>query len=226
MIAKWSYDDSFVAFVKGSPEKIESISLPMSIPKEYHTILQNYTQDGLRVLALSYKYLPHMTLSQAKEVKREDVEKNVIFIGFLGNYMKIIIQTLKIVMQNMVKPATMIWLGQLQKAAIDTIMATGDNGLTAVSVGREWDIINSHKIAYIAELSDNNTDGETIIWTKIDIAKSGIHHTDQKDNQELPDDLNNQREVLKKSSNSSNLSERLAVENCIIQRGNIEIFYT
>lgn len=129
-------------------------------------------------------------------------------------------------MQNMVKPATMICLGQLQKAAIDTIMATGDNGLTAVSVGRECGIINSHKIAYIAELSDNCIDGEAIIWTKIDIAKSGIHHTDQKDNQELPDDLNNQREVLKKSSNSSNLSEPFAVENCIIQRGNIEIFLT
>lgn len=73
----------------------------MSIPKEYHTILQNYTQDGLRVLALSYKYLPHMTLSEAKEVKREDVEKNVIFIGFLGKFeimlLKVLLYSIKLI---------------------------------------------------------------------------------------------------------------------------------
>lgn len=124
VVARNSYDDSLVGFIKGSPEKIEAIAFPESIPENFRKILQVYTQDGLRVLALAYKYLPDVTYASAKDLKRDDIESNVVFLGFL-------------VMQNMVKPATMKCLMQLQNAAIETYMATGDNGLTAVSVGRE-----------------------------------------------------------------------------------------
>jgi magnesium-transporting ATPase (P-type) len=43
------------AFVKGSPEMIHSLSTSKSIPEDFHDVLEKYTQDGLRVLALSYK---------------------------------------------------------------------------------------------------------------------------------------------------------------------------
>jgi magnesium-transporting ATPase (P-type) len=43
------------AFVKGSPEMIQSLSTSQSIPEDFHDVLEKYTQDGLRVLALSYK---------------------------------------------------------------------------------------------------------------------------------------------------------------------------
>lgn len=39
-------------------------------------------------------------------------------------------------MENFLKPETTDIIGQLQKANIKTIMATGDNGLTALSVAR------------------------------------------------------------------------------------------
>jgi len=55
---------------------------------------------------------------------REEIECDVIFLGFL-------------IMQNKVKSVTNKCVHQLQDAAIDTLMATGDNGLTAISVGRE-----------------------------------------------------------------------------------------
>lgn len=124
VVACSNYDDSIMCFVKGSPEKIESIAIPSSIPSNYAKILQNYTQDGLRVISLSYKCLENTNFNDAKKLKREDVEKDVIFLGFL-------------ILQNKVKSATMRSLGELQKADIATIMATGDNGLTAVSVARD-----------------------------------------------------------------------------------------
>lgn len=50
-------DNKFTAYVKGSPEMIESLSIHESIPKTYYDVLEKYTEDGLRVLALGYKEL-------------------------------------------------------------------------------------------------------------------------------------------------------------------------
>ena len=62
-------------------------------------------------------------------IAREDVEKDLTFLGFL-------------VMQNKLKPATIKALSELNEADIRTIMATGDNMLTAISVGRKCGIVN------------------------------------------------------------------------------------
>lgn len=40
-------------------------------------------------------------------------------------------------MENKVKPETIGVIERLQRANIDTVMATGDNGLTGVAVGRK-----------------------------------------------------------------------------------------
>ena len=74
VISKNPYDNELVGFVKGSPERIKSISVDNSIPDSFDKILKNYTQDGLRVLALAYKYLPDATYQQAKGLDREDIE--------------------------------------------------------------------------------------------------------------------------------------------------------
>ena len=61
-------------------------------------------------------------------MKREEVEKNIIFLGFL-------------IMQNKLKSATIKSITELNQADIRTIMATGDNMLTAISVARKCGII-------------------------------------------------------------------------------------
>jgi cation-transporting ATPase 13A3/4/5 len=58
------------------------------------------------------------------------VESDLHFLGFL-------------VMQNKLKPVTTTVIKQLNEANIRTIMATGDNVLTAISVGRECKIIDA-----------------------------------------------------------------------------------
>jgi len=74
VISKNPFDDSLVGFVKGSPERIQSIAIKNSIPDHYNSILQNYTQDGLRVLACAYKYLPNVSYQNAKAMERQEVE--------------------------------------------------------------------------------------------------------------------------------------------------------
>jgi cation-transporting ATPase 13A3/4/5 len=112
------------AFVKGSPEMIHSLSNSESVPEDFFEVLEKYTQDGLRVLAMGYRTLQNFEVDWVKSCKREEIEQDLTFIGFL-------------IMENKIKPETNPSLEKLQKANIDTIMATGDNGLTAVAVGRK-----------------------------------------------------------------------------------------
>lgn len=161
VISRTNFDKALVGFVKGSPEKIKSICIKNSLPANYDNELRNYTEDGLRVLALAYKYLPNVSYDQAKEMKREQIESDVIFLGFL-------------ILQNKVKPETKGSLQKLQAAAINTLMATGDNGLTAVSVARECGIITCEKVAYLAELSTTEEGQSKIVWTFIDVPKNDL----------------------------------------------------
>ena len=48
----------FRVFCKGSPEKIEEISDPNTLPVNFHSILDSYTEKGYRVIALGTKLIP------------------------------------------------------------------------------------------------------------------------------------------------------------------------
>ena len=86
-------------------------------------------------------------------IPREDVEKDLTFLGFL-------------VMQNKLKHATIKALAELNEADIRTIMATGDNQLTALSVGRKCGIISEEQVVYLADLAKKEgSQTEEIIWT-------------------------------------------------------------
>lgn len=117
-------------FVKGSPEKIKELSIKSSLPDDFDSQLEEYTQRGYRVIALAYRAAPkNLSYQQLMVINRDDVEKDVIFLGFL-------------IMHNKLKSATNKALKELNDADIRTIMATGDNMLTALSVGRKCGIIN------------------------------------------------------------------------------------
>ena len=157
VVAKHCLDNSLIAFVKGSPEMIHSLSRENTIPYDYFDALEKYTKDGLRVLAFGYKKMPILDPVQLKTIKREDIEWDLTFIGFL-------------IMENKIKQETYLSIENLQEADITTVMATGDNGLTGISVGRNWGIISSRKTVYLAERI-NSPNGEKIIkWLKIDVS--------------------------------------------------------
>nr|CAD7602595.1 unnamed protein product [Timema genevievae] len=118
----------FHVYCKGSPETILSLSLPDTIPIDTSSVLEEYTQEGYRVLALAYRELRKLSYAKAQRLLREEVESNLIFLGF-------------IVMENRLKQGTSATLIMLREANIRTIMVTGDNMLTALSVARDCGIV-------------------------------------------------------------------------------------
>jgi cation-transporting ATPase 13A2 len=77
-------------------------------------MLQNYTTNGYRVIALAGKSLDEsISWFQALKLSRENIESDLDFFGFL-------------IMQNMIKPETTPIINELQNAGLRTVMVTGN----------------------------------------------------------------------------------------------------
>ncbi|KAH9492498.1 hypothetical protein Btru_025992, partial [Bulinus truncatus] len=120
---------NFDLYVKGSPEMITSLSKAETIPLDFQEVLQSYTKHGYRVIALAWKELPaKLNLVKVQRLNREQVENELNFLGLL-------------IMENHLKPQSTPVICELNDANIRTIMVTGDNMLTALSVARECNMV-------------------------------------------------------------------------------------
>jgi len=128
VIVKNKFDQTFRAYVKGSPEKIAELCIKTTLPSNYTQILEIYTAKGYRVIALSAKIMRDFRFLQVQQAKREQIERDLHFLGFL-------------IMENKLKAPTQPTIQTLNRCQIRTIMATGDNTLTAISVGRDCNIL-------------------------------------------------------------------------------------
>lgn len=133
-------------YVKGSPEMIASLCKKETIPENLEECLVSYTKQGYRVLALSCKSLPHsVQWHKIQHYSRDQAECELDFLGF-------------IIMKNLLKPITPSIIEKLHSAKVRTVMVTGDNMLTAVSVARECEMVKPcEKIISIA-VSDEGFD--------------------------------------------------------------------
>ena len=95
VVVKNSLDDHcpYHYFVKGSPEKIKELSIKGSLPADFDEILDDYTQRGYRVIALAHRAATGISYKQIQTINRDEIEKNLNFLGFL-------------IMQNKLKAAT------------------------------------------------------------------------------------------------------------------------
>ncbi len=119
----------FDVFVKGAPEKVASLCQAETIPSDFTSILQIYTKQGLRVIAAATKSLnANARWKDVDEMSRGELEEKCEFLGL-------------IIMQNLVKQETYPAIEKLHEADIETVMVTGDNILTAISVGRDCKLI-------------------------------------------------------------------------------------
>lgn len=85
--------------------------------------------------------------------ERDEIEKDYTFVGFL-------------IMENRLKPVTTGVIDLLHAADIRTIMVTGDNALTAISVARQCHIVSNHQTVYLGDLSEKKVNGEEVILWK------------------------------------------------------------
>ena len=153
VICKNINENYFKIFCKGSPEKIKKLCRPETIPSKFNNTLDHYASKGYRVLALAYRGLK-MDFQQSQKIKREQVEKNMIFLGLL-------------IIRNKLKDATPRTIGILDNADLRMVMATGDNILTAISVSKESNLVKNNQKIYSCEISKNKEGKDTLKWKKI-----------------------------------------------------------
>ncbi|KAI1289645.1 Polyamine-transporting ATPase 13A3 [Halotydeus destructor] len=121
----------YKVLLKGAPEKVVSFCDPSTVPRDWETVLESYARDGLRVIAAAHRVLEDGDLKTILHMPREDLETEMTFDGFL-------------IFANRLKDETGPALAELRSVDIRTIMATGDNMLTAVSVARNCGMIGEH----------------------------------------------------------------------------------
>ncbi|KAG7464595.1 hypothetical protein MATL_G00167230 [Megalops atlanticus] len=109
------------AYLKGAPETVVRLCRPETVPVDFWEVLDSYTRQGLRVIALAHRQLePKFTWHRLHTTGREVIECEMEFLGLL-------------MLQNKLKPQTVPVLAELHRAHIRTVMVTGDSMLTAVS---------------------------------------------------------------------------------------------
>ncbi|XP_036900996.1 polyamine-transporting ATPase 13A2 isoform X6 [Sturnira hondurensis] len=117
------------AYVKGSPELVAGLCSPETVPTNFAQVLQSYTTAGYRVVALAGKPLPIIPrLEAAQQLTRDEVEQQLSLLGLL-------------VMRNLLKPQTTPVIQALRGNCIRTVMVTGDNLQTAVTVAQSCGMV-------------------------------------------------------------------------------------
>ena len=149
VIGKNLMNKNFMSYCKGSPEKIRELCMPKTIPENFNDKLNYYTSKGYRVLALACKVI-EMNISESIQISRDFCEKDLVFLGLL-------------IVENKLKEVTEETLKILsEKANVRIRMATGDNILTAICVGRKSNLIDPDGIIYSCEIEKEENKNENI----------------------------------------------------------------
>ncbi|KAI9790387.1 MAG: hypothetical protein M1816_005205 [Peltula sp. TS41687] len=144
-------------YVKGAPECMKEICCPESLPSDYEDLLSFYTHRGYRVIACATKHIPKLNWVKVQKMTRSEAEQGLQFVGF-------------IIFENKLKPRTTSAIAELSRAEIRTVMCTGDNILTAISVARECNIIDRSAHCFVPHFSHGNSETAKaqLGWESID----------------------------------------------------------
>lgn len=124
---------------KGAPEVIKTLCESSSLPFNFDETLEEFTEQGLRVIAVASR-----RINQNKESidgDAVDLENKLEFLGFLC-------------FQNPLKEKTAETIKTLKNCKIRCKMITGDNLLTASSVGIATGIIEKHHAIFSVTMKD------------------------------------------------------------------------
>lgn len=133
--------EEFFAFVKGAPETIQDRLI--ELPTQYVETYKKYTRQGSRVLALAYKPLHEMTVSEARSLDRDVVESGLNFSGFA-------------VFNCPIRQDSASVLKELKDSSHDLAMITGDQALTACHVASQVHIISKPALILIPAKNDED----------------------------------------------------------------------
>uniref|UniRef100_A0A1A9ZN66 Cation-transporting ATPase n=1 Tax=Glossina pallidipes TaxID=7398 RepID=A0A1A9ZN66_GLOPL len=167
-LAPFSNEVYYIGTVKGAPEIL--MNMLKEVPKNYEQTFLEYSRRGARVLALGIKEFGTMSNQQVRELKREDVESNLIFAGF-------------VIISCPMKPDSKNVIKELIQASHKVVMITGDNPLTACHVAKELRF-SRKKLLILSSCSKEKNDewqwisidGETIFNFQTPLKSIIINH--------------------------------------------------
>lgn len=139
----WEERKKRFIYVRGAPESIiERSNLTEKERNKLIKLYEEYAREGLRVIAFGEKFEKHI-----ENVKRDHLEKNLEFLGFIGLYDP---------PRDEVKQAVI----KAKAAGIKTIMVTGDNEKTAMSIAMNVGILEKDEDVITGEELEKLNDRE------------------------------------------------------------------
>ncbi|XP_075152001.1 endoplasmic reticulum transmembrane helix translocase [Haematobia irritans] len=160
-LSQFSNDVHYIGTVKGAPEVL--MEMLKQVPKNYEKTFLEYSRRGARVLALGIKEFGTLSPQQVRELKREDVECDLTFAGF-------------VIISCPMKPDSKTVIKELIQASHRVVMITGDNPLTACYVAKELRFTRK-KLLILTQSKKSNCwqwmsiDGETCFDIDKDLRK-------------------------------------------------------
>ncbi|CEG63627.1 hypothetical protein RMATCC62417_00742 [Rhizopus microsporus] len=122
-------------FTKGAAERVIELCSNIPIEVDKSRILDTvYTlaTKGLRVMAMAYRKLDipsDITAEELQKMRREDVERDLVFVGLTGIY-------------DPPRDESRQAVREAHQAGISVHMLTGDHEATATAIAKEIDILN------------------------------------------------------------------------------------
>ncbi|CAK6441788.1 unnamed protein product [Pipistrellus nathusii] len=141
VVAGLAGEDHFHVYMKGAPEMLAKFCRSETVPRNFPQELRHYTMQGFRVIAFAHKALSLGNLSEVESLSREKVESDLTFLGLL-------------IMENRLKKETKLVLKELREASIRTVMITGDNLQTAITVAKNSEMIPQGSQVILVEANE------------------------------------------------------------------------
>ncbi|KAM3669215.1 putative cation-transporting ATPase 13A4 [Ammospiza maritima maritima] len=160
------------AFTKGAPETVAMLCRAETVPSNFGSKLLLYTAQGFRVIGLACKSLQAGKPPAA--LTREEVESDLTFLGLL-------------IMENRLKRDTKPVLEELSAARIRSVMVTGDNIQTAITVAKNAGMIApTHRVILVEANKGPGSFSASITWKSLEENKIEDYRSLEDDAQTEP----------------------------------------
>ena len=126
-------DGEYLVFTKGSPEKIISMCNINEEKKDIEKAIEKFQDEAKRVIAFAHK-----TVSSSVENDRKELERDLIYDGFVA-------------ISDPVRKEVYDAVNQCRSAGINIKMLTGDNIVTARAIARELKMLNENSLIFEAK---------------------------------------------------------------------------
>jgi Ca2+-transporting ATPase len=137
-----------IIFIKGAPERLLDMCTECMLGggvkmKEIYHFSNAFAKEGLRVIALAYKEVPH----DKEELLHEDISEGIIYAGLEG-------------MMDPPREEAKAAVEGCQKAGIRTVMITGDYSVTALAVAKQLRIGGAEPVVITGKEMEEISDEE------------------------------------------------------------------